>query len=193
VGEFAPGYPALLFLAPELRRGRAGLEAAEHARRFGLAALRLADGQIGAITTIAATALRCYRIQRVCRRRAYCGMMGTLRPAALVVTAGESPLIATATIEETSAPGQPRGQAAQSRALPAVEPLDTGRPRRGTGLPVMAGNGRQIALADRQAVRLAARSCPEALPFWPTDRLHGPLPAGQRLAPNGLPVVGADY
>ena len=68
--EIRPGESVLLSVAPDSRRDCAGSEAAEHARRRCLAALRTADGQsmtkgTTIATAFAATGFPCVGVERM--------------------------------------------------------------------------------------------------------------------------------
>jgi hypothetical protein len=105
-------------------------------------------------------------------------MRGELRPAALVATAGEGPVIATATAKEASAYSDgPKGRQPEAERCRPSSHRAPGRPGRGTELPVMAGNGRRSAPADRQPEG-QCEIMPKG-PAVPADRLHGLVPVGQ--------------
>ena len=59
--------------------------------------------------------------------------------------------------------------------------------------PVMARDGRESVLATRQPVRQVRRSCPEAMPQRPADRLHGPFSATADNGPAWPMPAGAEH
>jgi hypothetical protein len=183
----------VLSVAPELRRGRVGSEAAEHARRSYLAALRTADGQSITKDTPIATEFLLLDSGVCRRRRLACGMMGTLQPMALVATAGKSPVIARP---------RPRNRRPTRAAPRASSPKSNTTGRRAIGhrrrrdRRGIAGHGGKRPV-KRPGGSTGGTAGDGIMPRGPDvlagSRFYGLMPAGQAMAPNGSPVVGAGH
>ena len=161
--------------------------AAEQARRLGPAALRTAGGQSMTNGTTIATAFAAARFSRV---PASSGLRHDGHGAAggACGKAGEGPTTATMKRPKRGGPGRAGEPASDLRPVVADHRANGHR------------GGRDVA-RDCRSWRETAGGAPlrigsqagggvahEALPHWPADWLHGPVPAGQRLAPSRSPV-----